>query len=109
MLSLANAFNNNDIKDFTKKINNYLNNTNLDLSFSLEPKIDGISASLTYKDGVLVKGLSRGDGEVGEDIFENLKTIKQIPHTIRSRNVPKILEIRAFKPRRTRPNAVCSS
>ena len=94
MLSLANAFNNNDIKDFTKKINNYLNNTNLDLSFSLEPKIDGISASLTYKDGVLVKGLSRGDGEVGEDIFENLKTIKQIPHTIRSRNVPKILEIR---------------
>ena len=71
------------IKDFVKKINNYLNNINLSLTFSLEPKIDGISASLTYEDGILVKGLSRGDGEVGEDILENLKTIKQIPHSIK--------------------------
>ena len=94
MLSLANAFDNNDIKDFEKKINNYLNNTNLNLSFSLEPKIDGISASLTYKNGALVKGLSRGDGEIGEDILENLKTIKEIPHSIISSTVPKILEIR---------------
>ena len=94
MLSLANAFNNNDIKDFIKKINNYLNNTNLNLSFSLEPKIDGISASLTYKNGILTKGLSRGDGEVGEDILENLKTIKQIPHIIKSKDVPKIFEVR---------------
>ena len=94
MLSLANAFNNNDIKDFIKKINNYLNNTNLNLSFSLEPKIDGISASLTYKNGILTKGLSRGDGEVGEDILENLKTIKQIPHIIKSKDIPKIFEVR---------------
>jgi len=94
MLSLANAFDNNDIKDFEKKINNYLNNTNLNLSFSLEPKIDGISASLTYKNGVLARGLSRGDGEIGEDILENLKTIKEIPHSIKSSAVPKILEIR---------------
>ena len=94
MLSLANAFNNDDIKDFTKKINNYLNNININLSFSLEPKIDGISASLTYVNGVLVRGLSRGDGEVGEDIIENLKTIKQIPHNIRSNNVPKFFEVR---------------
>ena len=94
MLSLANAFNNDDIKDFEKKINNYLNNININLSFSLEPKIDGISASLTYENGILVKGLSRGDGEFGEDILENLKTIKQIPHYIRSSDTPKILEIR---------------
>ena len=94
MLSLSNAFNYNDIKDFSKKINNYLNNKNLDLSFSLEPKIDGISASLTYKDGILVRGLSRGDGETGEDILENLKTIKQIPHYIKAKDVPKFLEIR---------------
>ena len=94
MLSLANAFNNEDIKDFEKKINNYLNNININLSFSLEPKIDGISASLTYENGILVKGLSRGDGEFGEDILENLKTIKQIPHYIRSSDTPKILEIR---------------
>jgi DNA ligase (NAD+) len=94
MLSLANAFDNKDIKDFEKKINNYLNNKNLDLSFSTEPKIDGISASLTYKDGILVQGLSRGDGETGEDILKNLKTIKQIPHNIKARDVPKFFEIR---------------
>ena len=94
MLSLANAFDNDDIKDFAKKINNYLNNVNLNLSFSLEPKIDGISASLTYKNGILVRGLSRGDGDVGEDILDNLKTIKQIPHSIKEKNIPKIFEVR---------------
>ena len=94
MLSLANAFNSSDIEDFIKKINNYLNNKDLNLSFSLEPKIDGISASLTYKNGILVKGLSRGDGKTGEDILKNLKTIKQIPYKILELDVPKILEIR---------------
>jgi len=94
MLSLANAFNISNIKDFIKKINNYLNNKNLKLFFSLEPKIDGISASLTYINGVLVKGVSRGDGATGEDILENLKTIKQIPHKVLGKNIPKTLEIR---------------
>ena len=94
MLSLGNAFDGNDIRDFVKKINNYLNNKTLHLTFSLEPKIDGISASLTYNDGILTRGLSRGDGEVGEDILENLKTIKQIPHTIKSKDVPKSFEVR---------------
>ena len=94
MLSLANAFKDKDIEDFIKKINNYLNNKTLNLSYSLEPKIDGISASLTYKNGLLFKGLSRGDGETGEDILENLKTIKQIPNKILGKDVPKILEIR---------------
>jgi len=94
MLSLSNAFNKNDIEDFIKKINNYLNNKNLDLSFTIEPKIDGISASLTYRDGILIKGLSRGDGTIGEDILDNLKTIKQIPQKIKEKNIPKILEIR---------------
>jgi len=94
MLSLANAFDDTDINDFVKKIDNYLNNKNLKLSFSLEPKIDGISASLTYKNGILIRGLSRGDGETGEDILENLKTIKQIPHNIKAKNIPNILEIR---------------
>ena len=94
MLSLANAFNINDIEDFIKKINNYLNNSSLNLLFAIEPKIDGISASLTYENGILVKGLSRGDGEIGEDILENLKTIKQIPKKILGKNLPKIVEIR---------------
>ena len=94
MLSLSNAFNFDDIEDFVKKINNYLNNKKLDLTFSIEPKIDGISASLTYKDGVLTRGLSRGDGTTGEDILTNLQTIKQIPKKISGKNIPKILEIR---------------
>ena len=94
MLSLSNAFNTSDIKDFIKKINNYLYNKNLELSFSLEPKIDGISASLTYSNGMLIRGASRGDGTTGEDILENLKTIKQIPQKIIGKDIPKILEIR---------------
>ena len=94
MLSLANAFNITDINDFIKKINNYLNNKNLKLSFSLEPKIDGISASLIYSNGSLVRGVSRGDGTTGEDILENLKTIKQIPQKVLGKDIPKNLEIR---------------
>ena len=94
MLSLANAFNISHVDEFIKKINNYLNNKNLKLSFSIEPKIDGISASLTYNKGLLVKGVSRGDGTTGEDILKNLKTIKQIPHKILGKDVPQTLEIR---------------
>ena len=75
MLSLSNAFDNSDMSDFLSKIKNFLNNKKLNIELSSEPKIDGISASLTYEKGVLKKGLSRGDGVTGEDILENLKTI----------------------------------
>ena len=93
MLSLANAFNNKDMADFLKKINNFLN---LKKNFELycEPKIDGISATLIYENGILIRGLSRGDGESGEDILENLKTIRDLPKKIIAKNVPKVLEIR---------------
>ena len=79
MLSLDNAFNESDIIDFYKKINNYLNfsSSHREQLFA-EPKIDGISASLKYINGSLVQGLSRGDGEFGEDITENLITIDDI-------------------------------
>ena len=73
MLSLSNAFNKEDIKNFLKKINNYLNNIKTKIEIFSEPKIDGISATLIYENGNLVKGLSRGDGEIGEDILQNLK------------------------------------
>ena len=94
MLSLSNAFNIGDMEEFLKKVNNYLNNKDLKPILACEPKIDGISASLTYENGILVKGLSRGDGQTGEDIIENLKTISQIPKKILDKDLPKILEIR---------------
>ena len=93
MLSLSNAFNHEDLKNFEKKIFNFLNK-NIKLEYSVEPKIDGISASLNYKNGTLHSGVSRGDGYVGEVITENLKTIKDIPIKIKSSDFPKDIEIR---------------
>ena len=85
MLSLDNAFNKEDILDFYKKLNNYLNlgSTNR-IELLAEPKIDGISASLKYINGVYVQGISRGDGEHGEEITENLATIKDIPKKLKN-------------------------
>ena len=94
MLSLSNAFDKNDMKDFISKISNFLNTKGKNIEFSSEPKIDGISATLIYENGVLTKGLSRGDGVVGEDILENLKTINEIPKKIKGNNVPSLFEIR---------------
>jgi DNA ligase (NAD+) len=95
MLSLSNAFSKEDIVDFLKKIKNFLNlKENVKIIFSSEPKIDGISASLKYIDGIFVLGLSRGDGKIGEDITNNLKTIDDIPIKIDKPNFPKILEVR---------------
>ena len=94
MLSLANAFNEKDMEDFLKKIKNFLNYKKENIELFSEPKIDGISATLVYENGVLARGLSRGDGTIGEDILENLKTIKAIPQKISSKDVPELLEIR---------------
>ena len=94
MLSLSNAFNKNDMSDFLKKINNYLNINKKYVELFAEPKIDGISATLVYEKGILKKGLSRGDGKIGEDILENLKTIKSIPKKLEDKDIPDLLEIR---------------
>ncbi len=93
MLSLSNAFDIKDLENFEKKIFNYLNKK-IDIEYSVEPKIDGISASLTYKNGLLVMGTSRGDGTTGEVITENLKTINDIPHKITNKDFPKDIDIR---------------
>ena len=95
MLSLGNAFDKKDLENFEKKIFNFLSlkNSN-DIEYSAEPKIDGISASLIYINGKFVKGLSRGDGKEGEDITQNLKTIKDIPASVTKKNFPKEIDIR---------------
>ena len=95
MLSLANAFDERDLVNFEKKIINFLNLTKkFEFEYSAEPKIDGISASLTYKSGKLIRGLSRGNGEEGEDITVNLKTIADIPHYIEQKDFPDDIDIR---------------
>ncbi|WP_440649137.1 NAD-dependent DNA ligase LigA, partial [Candidatus Pelagibacter sp. HIMB1521] len=95
MLSLDNAFHENDLINFEKKITNFLSiNKDSEIFYSVEPKIDGISASLTFKNGEFVKGLSRGDGKEGEDITENLKTIRDIPKKINAKYFPEEIDIR---------------
>ena len=95
MLSLGNAFNEQDLINFEKKIFNFLSlDDSSIIDYSAEPKIDGISASLIYINGKFIKGLSRGDGAEGEDITENLKTIKDIPLNIIEKNFPNEIDIR---------------
>ncbi len=95
MLSLANAFSEEDLLNFEKKIFNFIGQkNNYSIEYSAEPKIDGISASLNYKNGKFVQGLSRGDGKEGEDITNNLMTIDDIPKVIKSKDFPDQIDIR---------------
>ena len=95
MLSLGNAFSEDDLVNFEKRILNFISkNNSFKISYSAEPKIDGISASLTYKNGNLIQGLSRGDGREGEDITANILTIKDIPKKIIDEDFPEEIDIR---------------
>ncbi len=95
MLSLSNIFSKEDLINFEKKLLNFLDfKKDYKIEYSVEPKIDGISASLTYKKGKLIYGVSRGDGTEGELITENLKTIKDIPQNISHKEFPDDIEIR---------------
>jgi len=95
MLSLSNIFDEVGLDDFYEKIRKYLN-LSLDTTLEIvsEPKIDGLSASLLYKKGVLEVGATRGDGSLGEDVTENIRAISNIPKIIDSKDVPEILEVR---------------
>jgi DNA ligase (NAD+) len=91
MLSLENAFADSDITDFDDRVRKYLG-TQAALTYTAEPKIDGLSLSLRYEQGVLVQAATRGDGEVGENVTENARTIADIPQTLTG--APELLEVR---------------
>ena len=95
MLSLAKAYTDQDVVDFIERAHRFFErDKDLKPAFTAEPKIDGLSASLRYENGVFVKGATRGDGTVGEDITENLRTIADIPHKLLGSGWPEVIEIR---------------
>ncbi len=107
MLSLANGFSREDISDFIDRVNRFLGldkkSEALDLfSFSVAPKlelfcevkIDGLSFSARYEDGKLLQAATRGDGEEGEDVTQNIKTLHNFPHSLNAKNPPRVFEIR---------------
>src|SRR3974390_3391226 len=95
MLSLDNAFADEDVVDFVGRIRRFLRLPEDDeIVFSAEPKIDGLSMSLRYEDGELVTGATRGDGSEGEDVTANVKTLHDVPHKLKGRGVPSVCEVR---------------
>ena len=92
MLSLNNAFSFDDIEDFIKRVKKFLALKNINFEIMCEPKIDGLSISLSYEKGLLLSAVTRGDGETGELVTENVLTIKEIPKFIE--NAPEFIEIR---------------
>jgi DNA ligase (NAD+) len=95
MLSLDNAFPDEDVVDFVGRIRRFLRlGEEEEIVFSAEPKIDGLSMSLRYEDGALVTGATRGDGAVGEDVTANVKTLEDVPKKLKGKNVPQVCEVR---------------
>ena len=91
MLSLENAFEDTDVADFEERVRNFLGHTG-PLTFTAEPKIDGLSLSLRYENGVLVQAATRGDGAVGENVTDNARTIADIP--LHLPDAPQVMEVR---------------
>jgi DNA ligase (NAD+) len=95
MLSLDNAFAEQDVVEFVGRIRKFLKlGDDEKIAFSAEPKIDGLSMSLRYEDGELVTAATRGDGAEGEDVTANIKTIKEVPQKLKGKKIPKICEVR---------------
>jgi DNA ligase (NAD+) len=95
MLSLDNAFAEKDVVDFVGRIRRFLKLSDDEpVAFSAEPKIDGLSMSLRYENGELVTAATRGDGNEGEDVTANIRTLKDVPQKLKGRHVPKICEVR---------------
>jgi DNA ligase (NAD+) len=95
MLSLNNAFTREDVADFLARVRRFLGLKEEErIELTAEPKIDGLSASLRYEGGRFVLGATRGDGAVGEDVTENLRRVRDVPHKLAGRDIPEILEVR---------------
>jgi DNA ligase (NAD+) len=95
MLSLDNAFEEQDVVDFAARIRRFLKLSDDEkIAFSAEPKIDGLSMSLRYENGELVTAATRGDGNEGEDVTANIRTLKDLPQRLKGKNVPKVCEVR---------------
>src|SRR5881394_2744894 len=94
MLSLDNAFAEQDVLDFVGRIERFLKLSDDKIDFSAEPKIDGLSMSLRYEDGELVTAATRGDGAEGEDVTANIRTLEDVPKKLKGRNIPDICEVR---------------
>jgi DNA ligase (NAD+) len=93
MLSLDNAFSEDDVRDFDRRIRERLDRE-APIRYSAEPKLDGLAISARYENGRYVQGATRGDGETGEDVTQNLKTVKALPMKLRADRPPPVLEVR---------------
>ncbi len=95
MLSLDNAFSEQDVTDFVDRIRRFLRLPEDEtIAFTAEPKIDGLSMSLRYQNGEFVSGATRGDGSVGEDVTANIRTLKDVPDRLKGRRIPETCEVR---------------
>ncbi|WP_413289536.1 NAD-dependent DNA ligase LigA [Bdellovibrio sp. HCB337] len=93
MLSLANSYSPEDISEFDERVKKFLK-TDKDIEYFAEPKFDGLSMELVYENGSLVRAITRGDGSVGEDVTQNIRTIKSIPLKLKTAKPPELLEVR---------------
>ncbi|HEV2727138.1 MAG TPA: NAD-dependent DNA ligase LigA, partial [Solirubrobacterales bacterium] len=97
MLSLGNARNEEELRAWENRLANHLKRMDIaasQFSYTTEPKIDGLAVTLTYENGVLVRGATRGDGRIGEDVTQNLRTIGSVPLRIKGGRVPELIEVR---------------
>jgi DNA ligase (NAD+) len=93
MVSLGNTYSIEEIKDFDERIKSYLKMSD-SVEYLCEPKFDGLALEIIYEKGILTTALTRGDGTVGEDVTQNIKTIKSIPLRLVTKDPPKLLEVR---------------
>jgi len=93
MLSLDNAFSHDEVKEFDARVKRFLKSDE-EVEYTVEPKYDGLAIELTYRKGVLYKASTRGDGNVGEDVTVNIKTIRAVPLKLEDVNVPEEIDIR---------------